>query len=287
MIKKPFEKKHYYQINPKTVNTVDHNEETPRMINCPGCSAHLWEKDLKDNHQVCPRCSHHFTLGARERINMIVDPDSFNEIDADLASFNFLGFPGYDEKLALAREQSGLNEAVVTGYASLNKRKIVLGVMDSRFMMASMGSVVGEKICRAIELAMEIKSPLIIFASSGGARMQEGIISLMQMAKTSAAIGRFNKTGLPYISVLTHPTTGGVFASFASLADIIIAEKGALIGFAGARVIQQTIGTRLPEKFQRAEFLFEHGMLDLVVGRLELRQYLDRLLRLHQGGSDG
>jgi len=232
---------------------------------------------------VCPECGYHFPLGAWERISLITDEDSFVEFDAGVSSTDPLKFPGYDAKLIQSQELSGLNEAVVTGRASIKGVETVLGVMDSRFMMGSMGSVVGEKIARAFEAARKCRLPVVMFTASGGARMQEGMLSLLQMAKTSAAVKRFSNEGLLYISVLTHPTTRGVTASFATLADIIIAEPGATVGFAGARVIEQTIRQKLPSGFQKSEFLLEHGMVDLVVPRSELKDILHRLLKLHQG----
>lgn len=271
----------------------DYDKEFPQSVMdklpgkkaCPSCSSFLSDLELLKNYKVCPRCGYHYSITAWERINLLMDEDSFNQFDADLCSCNRLQFPGYDEKLANAMHQSGCNEAILTGFASIGGYKVVLGVMESRFMMASMGAVVGEKICRAVDRAMESGYPLILFCSSGGARMQEGMLALMQMAKTSAALARFHKAGQLYISILTHPTTGGVSASFASLADIIIAEPGALIGFTGPRVIEQTIGQRLPEDFQRAEFLLNHGMIDMVLPRLEISSAINSLLALHQGGT--
>ena len=256
-------------------------------FSCPSCSAWLSEADKVQNNDFCPRCGHHFAVGAWERIMAVCDENSFQEWDAQLSSVNPLGFPDYEEKLVKAREETVLAEAVVTGKASIGGREIMIGAMDSRFMMGSMGSVVGEKICRAIEGALENSLPFIMFCCSGGARMQEGMLSLMQMAKTSAAVGRLDAAGLLYISVLTHPTTGGVTASFASLADIIIAEPGALIGFTGPRVIEQTTGQKLPPGFQRAEFLLKHGMIDIIQPRLEMRSLLIRILNVHQGGYHG
>lgn len=254
---------------------------------CPSCSAWLSEADKVQYNDFCPRCGHHFAVGAWERILAVCDENSFREWDAQLYSRNPLGFPDYEEKLSKAREETLLSEAVVTGRASIGGIGVMIGAMDSRFMMGSMGSVVGEKICRAIEGALENSLPLVMFCCSGGARMQEGMLSLMQMAKTSAAIGRLSAAGLLYISVLTHPTTGGVTASFASLADIIVAEPGALIGFTGPRVIEQTTGQKLPPGFQRAEFLLQHGMIDIIQPRVEMRSLLMRILDLHQGGNHG
>ena len=234
---------------------------------------------------VCPLCGYHFPMGAYYRLSSVLDPGSFRELNERLTSADPLHFPGYPAKLEAARKKTGLNEAAVTAVGSVDGRKCVVGVLDGRFFLGSMSAAVGEKLTLAIEYAGKNKLPLILFAASGGARMQEGILSLMQMAKTSAALARFSEKGLLYISVLTDPTTGGVTASFASLGDIILAEPGALIGFAGPRVIQQTIGETLPEGFQRAEFQMEHGFVDAVVPRAQMRDTLSRLLRIHtQGG---
>lgn len=289
MFKDSFSKKKYISIKPEAdpIKNLPQSltDKLPGQKNCPACAAFISELELIKNYKVCPRCGYHYSITAWERIQLMVDEDSFEQFDAGLSSINRLDFPGYDEKLTAAVQQSGCNEAIITGYASIGGYKVVLGVMEPRFIMASMGAVVGEKICRAADRAMEAGFPLILCSCSGGARMQEGMISLMQMAKTSAVIGRLHKGGHLYISVLTNPTTGGVTASFASLADIIIAEPGALIGFAGPRVIQQTIGKRLPANFQRSEFLLEHGMIDIVLSRLELSSVLSSLLNLHQGGA--
>ncbi len=239
------------------------------------------------SEKVCPKCNFHFTMQARERIELLVDQDSFEELDHNLTSLNILDFPDYDNKLSTAAVNSGLNEAIICGKAAIGGYPLILAVMDPGFMMGSMGSVVGEKVCRAAEKAIELKCPLIVFTASGGARMQEGTISLMQMAKTSAVLKRFHQAGLLYISVLTNPVTGGVLASFASLADIIIAEPGAMAGFTGPRVIAQTLRKKLPPGFQCSEFLLEHGQVDLIVDRTELRADLERLLSLHQRGKDG
>lgn len=282
-----FGKKTKYFSIPVTRDILDQNGKIVGQTRCPSCHAQISELALINNYQVCPKCKYHYSLTAWERITLTVDENSFQEFNSLLHSFNPIDFSGYDEKLGEAEQQSGLKEAIVTGQANIDGHKIIIGVMDSRFMMGSMGSVVGEKVTRAIELALDVKCPLIFFTTSGGARMQEGMLSLMQMAKTSAALARFNEAGLLYISVLTNPTTGGVSASFASLADIIIAEPGALIGFAGPRVIKQTIGQQLPEDFQRSEFLLEHGMIDVVVERPQMHNTLASLLRIHQGGKNG
>lgn len=253
---------------------------------CPTCGVWISADKLSSSKAVCPKCSHNLTLSTYQRIELLCDANSFEEMDADLAADNVLDFPDYEDKLERARQESGLAEAVVTGTGCIGGNQIILAVMDSRFMMGSMGIAVGEKICRAVEKALELELPLIICSTSGGARMQEGIFSLMQMAKTAAVLDRLHKKGLLYISILTNPTTGGVLASFASLADIIIGEPGALLGFTGPRVIKQTIGERLPENFQRSGFLLDHGMLDLVVERSKLRDTLILLIKLHQGGKD-
>lgn len=278
-----FNKKKYIPI--KTPTESQSNIIPGLGQSCPECGKWSTLEELSKNYRVCPRCNWHLVLSARERIEMLCDPQSFEEFDADMTSGNRLNFLGYEQKLTQAQEDSGLPEAIVTGRAYLGGHQVVLGVMDSHFMMGSMGVVVGEKICRAVEAAIENECPLIICSCSGGARMQEGIFSLLQMAKTAAVLEHFHQKGQLYISVLTNPTTGGVLASFASLADIIISEPGALLGFTGPRVIKQTIGERLPDNFQRADFLLEHGMLDLVVERKYLREQLILLLKLHQGGK--
>ena len=252
---------------------------------CPGCGAECANQDLVRSEYVCPHCGYHLPIGAYLRLAMLLDSKSFRELDQDLVAPNVLGFPGYEEKLERQRDKTGLMEAVVTARGRVEGRSVAAAALDSRFFMGSMGAAVGEKVTRCVEYAQRNRLPLIIFSASGGARMQEGILSLMQMAKTSAALARFSEKGLLYISVLTDPTTGGVTASFASLGDIILAEPGALIGFAGPRVIQQTIGQTLPEGFQRAEFQEEHGFVDAVVPRLQMRDTLAQLLRLHEKGG--
>ena len=237
----------------------------------------LWMKSL----YVCPNCGCHMPIGGYYRLSLVLDHGSFRELDADLAPQDVLHFPGYSEKLAAAQNKTGLHEAVVTAAGRIGGVACVAAVLDSRFFMGSMSTAVGDKITRAIEYAAAKHLPLVIFSASGGARMQEGIFSLMQMAKTSAAIERFSAKGGLYVSVLTHPTTGGVTASFASLGDIMLAEPGALIGFAGPRVIEQTIGEKLPHGFQRSEFQLEHGFLDQVVPRAAMKETLERILRLH------
>lgn len=256
-----------------------------KLVTCPHCGQESTRKQVAEQLSVCPHCGYHWPMGAYYRLSSVLDPGSFRELNERLPAADPLSFPGYQAKLALAQRKTGLTEAAVTATGTIGGYKCVVGVLDSRFLMGSMSAAVGEKITLAIEYAGKNKLPLILFAASGGARMQEGILSLMQMAKTSAALARFSEKGLLYISVLTDPTTGGVTASFASLGDIILAEPGALIGFAGPRVIQQTIGQQLPEGFQRAEFQMEHGFVDAVVPRSEMRDTLARLLRLHQRGG--
>ncbi len=252
---------------------------------CPSCGAESSALDWSRNKQVCPRCGYHSPIGAYYRLSMILDPGSFQELEEKLEPADPLDFPGYADKLQGLERDTGLKDAAVAALGQVQRHKAVFVVLDGRFLMGSMGTAVGEKVTRAAEYAQRHKLPLIIFAASGGARMQEGIFSLMQMAKTAAAITRFQEKGGLYISCLTHPTTGGVTASFASLGDIMLAEPGALIGFAGPRVIEQTIGEKLPEGFQRAEYLLDHGFLDQIVPRDQWRHVLSQLLALHEKGG--
>lgn len=245
---------------------------------CPSCDAMLHQLDLKQNLNVCPPCGHHFLLGSRERIANLADEGSFEEIDADLISANPLGFAKYPEKIEQQRMVSELNDAVVTGRLSIEGQPAVIAVMDFKFFAGSMGSVVGEKITRAIELATAEKRGIIIISASSGARMQEGMLSLMQMAKTCGALALHSEAGLPYISVMTHPTTGGVTASFATIGDINLAEPKCMIGFAGPRVVKETTHQNLPPGFQTAEFMKDHGLLDDIVHRKALRHKLGTLL---------
>lgn len=246
---------------------------------CQSCGESLYEQALAKNQRVCPHCGHHFTLDAAERLASLVDEGTFQEMDANLDSVDALGFKDYVGKVKAYQAKTGLTEAVVTGRARIEGQPVLLAIMDFRFLGASMGSVVGEKITRAIETATREKCAVIIFSASGGARMHEGILSLMQMAKTSGALARHSEARLPYISVLTHPTTGGVTASFATLGDIILAEPKCMIGFAGPRVVKETTHSDLPPGFQTAEFMMEHGLVDMIVPRNEIRPTLGRLLR--------
>ena len=277
-----FRKTKYVTVRPEGNQTEKRDIPEGLWIKCPRCSEILYTKELEKNFKVCQKCNYHFRLNAKERIRMTVDEGSFQELDNELTTINPLNFPNYSEKIADVQESTGLKEAVLTGQATLEGNLVMVGVMDSHFIMGSMGSVVGEQIARTIEKAIERRCPVILFSTSGGARMQEGILSLMQMAKTSAALAKLDEAGLLFISVLTDPTTGGVTASFASLGDIIIAEPGALIGFTGPRVIEQTIRQKLPEGFQRAEFMRQHGMVDMIVNRPQLRDTLAKILSLHQ-----
>jgi acetyl-CoA carboxylase carboxyl transferase subunit beta len=262
------------------------DEQRPNIPNglwvkCECCGKTLYKRDLEKHLLVCRNCGTHFRMAAQDRINLIIDEGTFVELDTNISSKNPLSFPGYEDKLQKSIDSALIKEAVITGKGKINGQDLILGVMDSGFMMGSMGSVVGEKLTRAIEMATLEKKPVVIFTASGGARMQEGIFSLMQMAKVSAAVAKHSEAGLLYIPVLTDPTTGGVTASFAMLGDIILAEPGALIGFAGKRVIEQTIKQSLPEGFQTAEFLLEHGFIDAVVSREKLKDTLGQLLSIH------
>lgn len=257
------------------------------LVKCPGCRRAINEGDLRANLDVCPRCGKHLRVSGRARMRMTVDAGSFEEWDAGLRSTDFLGFPGYKEKLAAAREASGENDAVLCGQGRVGGHECALFFMNADFMMGSMGSVVGEKICRVFERAAELGLPVVGFTVSGGARMQEGVTSLMQMAKVSAAVRRHSEAGLLYICVLTDPTTGGVTASFAMEGDITLAEPGALVAFAGPRVIEQAARKKLPAGFQRSEFILEHGFCDAIVARKDLVGTLAELLALHKGADPG
>lgn len=267
-----------------TIPTEKAKNDVPEgiMMKCPECRKNVFTKDLMKNLKVCPSCDHHMKMTAFERVEIFLDEESFVSMDDHLETINPLNFPGYTEKVKSDAKKTGLNEAVLTGVAQLKGQQVVIAIMDSHFRMGSMGSVVGEKITRAIEKATELRVPFIIFTASGGARMQEGVLSLMQMAKTSVALRRHSDHGLLYISILTHPTTGGVSASFASVGDINIAEPKALIGFAGRRVIEQTVREKLPEDFQTAEFLMDHGQLDAVIHRKDMREKVALLVQMHE-----
>lgn len=255
-------------------------------VKCPTCKNVILSSDLVESFKVCPKCGYHFRIAARQRIEMTVDEDSFFEFDSEMTSSNIIDFPDYTRKLKNAKINSGENESVITGTAKIGGFDTVLAVMNSQFMMGSMGTVTGEKITRAFEYATKHHLPVIVFTVSGGARMQEGILSLMQMAKTSGAVKKHSDEGLLYITVLTDPTTGGVTASFAMEGDIILSEPHALIGFAGPRVIEQTIRQKLPKDFQSAEFLLEKGFVDAVVKRPDMKPTITRLLKLHSAVKD-
>ena len=246
---------------------------------CKGCSAILYNKELDKNYKVCPKCGYHYQLSALERLYLTVDSGSFEEFDEKLVSKNPLGFPEYEEKLKRGQEKAKMNDAVITGIGKINGEPASVAIMDFQFMGGSLGSVVGEKITRAVERALEKEIGMIIVSTSGGARMQEGIFSLMQMAKTSAALARLGEACLPFISVLTDPTTGGVAASFSMLGGVNLAEPGAMVGFAGPRVIEQTIRQKLPKGFQRSEFLVDHGFVDAIVPRSEMKKILGKYLK--------
>ncbi|HHW13581.1 MAG TPA: acetyl-CoA carboxylase carboxyltransferase subunit beta [Firmicutes bacterium] len=270
-----------------TVKPPRSEEKKPKDIpdglwlKCENCESLLYKKEIERNLRVCPNCGFHYKVSARERIEQLTDPGSFAEFAADLESGDPIGFPEYPEKLKAAQEKTGLREGVLTGDALLDGYPVVLAAMDFGFIGGSMGSVVGEKVTLAIERATESRRPLVIVATSGGARMQEGILSLMQMAKTAAALGRLARQRVPYFAVLANPCTAGVMASFASLGDVIIAEPGAVVAFAGPRVIAQTVREKMPPGSHRSEFMLEHGFVDLIVDRRELKHTLSRLLVLH------
>lgn len=279
-----FKKKNYIKISPPDTTTVNMGQ-TPSIpdgmwIKCKDCKKIIYTKEI-DEFKICPKCNGHFRMTAAERLAIICDDTSFTPMNEALTTKNPMEYPDYDKVIKKAQEKSGLKEGVVTGFCTIDGYGAVIGVMDSHFMMGSMGSVVGEKVTRAIEAATEACLPLVLFTTSGGARMQEGIISLMQMAKTSAALQKHSDQGLLYVSVLTDPTTGGVSASFAMLGDIILTEPKTLIGFAGQRVIEGTINEKLPEGFQTAEFQLEHGFVDKIVDRRELKTTLSTIFKIH------
>jgi len=276
----------YIRINPNrsTVNQPQIKPEVPDELfsQCPGCKYTIYQKDL-GSERICPHCGYTFRISAQERLALTIDMGTFLEMFKGIETQDPLNFPGYRKKLTLMREKTGLDEAVVTGTALIKGEKVALGIMDSNFIMASMGTVVGEKTTRLFEFATDEKLPVVLFTASGGARMQEGIMSLMQMAKISAAVKRHSNAGLFYLTILTDPTTGGVTASFAMEGDIILAEPQSLVGFAGRRVIENTVREDLPEDFQKAEFLLEHGFVDAIVKRRELPDMIARLVKLHKG----
>ncbi len=250
---------------------------------CKNCEEIIYSKEIERNLNVCPKCNYHFRISARERIALVIDDGTFVETDAQMTSVDFLKFKDskkYSDRIKAAVKKSGGGDAIITGSGMMHGQEVVVAVFDFSFLGGSMGSVVGEKVTRAIELGLEKRAPVLVFSSSGGARMQESIMSLMQMAKSSAALAKLKKAGIPFISVLTDPTTGGVTASFAMLGDLNIAEPKALIGFAGPRVIEQTIRQKLPEGFQRSEYLLEHGMVDMIVSRQEMKDKLSQVLRI-------
>lgn len=283
-----FKKKNYIRINPNRNQVPTVKPEVPDNLwaKCPNCKHMLYTKDI-GLEKICPYCSYNFRISAWERIAITIDEKSFEEWDNDLFTEDPLNFPGYKEKVRTMQEKTGLDEAVLTGQATINGEYLAIGIMDSHFIMGSMGTVVGEKITRLFEKATKLKLPVVIFTASGGARMQEGILSLMQMAKISSAVKRHSEAGLFYLTVLTDPTTGGVTASFAMEGDIILAEPQSLIGFAGRRVIEQTIKQELPEDFQKAEFLLKHGFVDQIVPRTQLKTRIYQLLQLHVEGKWG
>lgn len=278
-----FKKKNYIRIHPQESSTQGNPPSVPDNMwaKCPSCKRMLYMKDMGEA-KICPYCQYSFRITAWERLALTIDENSFEEWSQNLTTNDPLTFPGYQEKIQKLKEKTGLDEAVLTGEATIENQPVAIGVMDTHFIMGSLSTVVGEKICRLFEEATRLNLPVVLFTASGGARMQEGILSLMQMAKISAAVKRHSQAGLLYITVLTDPTTGGVTASFAMEGDIILAEPQSLIGFAGRRVIEQTIKQELPDDFQKAEFLLEHGFVDQIVPRKELKNRLVMLLTLHQ-----
>lgn len=284
LLKDIFGKRRRYASIPSEQGKMDVPEGL--MQKCRGCNKIFYRKEVKKSLHVCTNCGYHHPLTAWERIDSLFDVDTFVEWDAEISSANPLNFPDYIEKIEKDQKKTGLNEGVVTGKGLIDSHPTAFAVMDSNFRMGSMGSAIGEKIARAVENARKEEIPFIIFSASGGARMQEGVLSLMQMAKTSIAIKRFSDAGGLMISVMTHPTTGGVSASFASIGDYNFAEPGALIGFAGRRIIEQTIREKLPQDFQTAEFQLKHGQLDKVIHRKEMRNTLAQLLKLHEKGGE-
>ncbi|MCI8273867.1 MAG: acetyl-CoA carboxylase carboxyltransferase subunit beta [Clostridia bacterium] len=270
----------------KNINNKKSRVDIPigKWVKCDNCKEIVYKEIVRGNFNKCPNCGHYFRMHVGKRLELIIDEGTYERFDLNIETTNPLELDDYPRKLHALREKTGLEEAVACGTGEINGEKVVIAIMDSGFLMGSMGAVVGEKITYSIEQAIKLNLPLIIFTVSGGARMQEGIISLMQMAKTTAALTKLDEAGLLYISVLTDPTYGGVTASFASLGDIILAEPGCMIGFAGQRVIEQTIGETLPEGFQTAEFLLEHGFIDKIVEREEMKETIYKLIQYHKGG---
>jgi acetyl-CoA carboxylase carboxyl transferase subunit beta len=296
VLKDLFYKRRHYATLGKTTEkeptpSTSVEKDIPKGLvrKCDACGNLLMAKELHKHAHTCPECDYHFRVDAHTRVALTLDEGSFQELDSTISSVNPLGFPDYEEKLAKAQKLTGLTEGVVTGEGTIDGLPVTIGVMDPSFIMGSMGSAVGEKLARVMEHAANTRKPLVLFTASGGARMQEGILSLMQMAKTSMALRRMDDEQVLFISIITHPTTGGVSASFASLGDIIIAEPGAMFGFAGRRVIEQTIRQKLPDDFQTAEFNLKHGLVDKVVHRKQLRATLATLARIHaaRGWADG
>lgn len=282
MLKELFHKKRHYATLGQPSPTAPASDIPKGLVDkCKSCGAILIAKELKKHLYTCPHCGYHFSVDAHARVELTLDEDGFVEYDPGVTSVDPLSFPGYPAKLEKAQNDTGLVEAVYTGQGTLDGCPVVIGVMDARFIMGSMGAAAGEKLTRAMERAMLEQIPMVLFTASGGARMQEGVLSLMQMAKTSVALERMHEAGVLFVTVITNPTTGGVSASFASLGDVIVAEPGALFGFAGRRVIEQTIRQKLPEDFQTAEFVLEHGMVDQVVHRKNMRETLSLILRIH------
>ncbi len=270
-------KKKYATLTSKSKLTLDVVDDN-KWQKCKRCNEIIYNEDLKNNLNICPKCGNYFRLTAFERIELLIDHGTFFEEDMTINSKNILDFSGYEEKLEVAREKSRMLDGVISGVGKINGIEVSIAAMEFNFMGGSMGSVVGEKITRALERGLEKKIPVVIVSSSGGARMQEGIVSLMQMAKTSGAVKRLNEAGIPFISVPVDPTTGGVTASFAMLGDVIVTEPNALIAFAGPRVIEQTVNQKLPKGFQRAEFLLEHGMVDVISERKDLKETIYRII---------
>ena len=283
MLKNLFRKKECttIQSTPSYSEAIIPNIPNGKWINCKKCKNIIYIEDIENNSYICPKCNYHFNISTYERVREIFDNKSFHVMFEDVVGTDPLKFPKYKQKIEKIRKNVNRTEGVLCGVGNINHKKVVAAIMDSSFMMGSMGCAVGERITRTVEYALNNSLPLIIFSASGGARMQEGILSLMQMAKTSAAIAKHSEKGLLYISVITNPTTGGVTASFAMLGDIIIAEPGATLGFAGKRVIENTINEKVPENFQTAEFMLEEGFIDDIVSRKKLKNYLSKLLELH------